>query len=152
MNRKEAGNISLPLYAVIGVALVVLFLGALFISKQYIVGTSSREVSTKTRQTPQQETVAEKKQKDLESKRKAAQQAQEAEAAKKAADEKAQQAAQAANPAPVAPTSPAPQAVASTGPEDTVMAVLGVLCLSYAIYAFARSRRALRERQHPSLT
>lgn len=144
MKNRESGIISFPVYIGVGIVLCAVFFGALLITKQY-AQSQKDQTTTRARQTPDQEAAAEKKKQQEQAEQQKAKEVEEKKAATKAQQEQAA--------APKESTPPAPQVVASTGPEDTLLAVLGVVCLSYATYVFVRSRRALYERQQrPSLT
>ncbi len=145
MKYREHGFLSLPLYVVVAVVLSLLFLGSLFAVTRYGQGQGERIVPEEVaREEERQKATQEKKQAEKEAKE--AEVARQAEAAQKAAEEKA---AQATSPQPApATTPPTPNTVASTGPEDTVVAILGVIALSYAGYSFLISRKQLSERLH----
>lgn len=140
MKYREHGFLSLPLYVVVAVVLSLLFLGSLFAVTRYGQGQGERIVPEEvTREEGGQKAAQEKQQAEKEAKE--AEAAPQAEAAQKAAEEKA---AQPASPQPApATTPPNPNTVASTGPEDTVVAILGVTALSYAGYGFVQSRKNL---------
>jgi membrane protein involved in colicin uptake len=148
MKHRESGNISLPLYIVIGIILCGVFLGTLFAVKQYSQGGKTLQV-TQVRETPDEEAAKKQQEKAERAAEEAALESKKAAEAKKVAEENAKKeqapATQNATPATAEPA-PAPQKVASTGPEDAVIGLVGVLSLSYASYRFVISRKELAQR------
>lgn len=153
MNSTSQGRVSVLQFAAIGVLLVVLLLAGVYFGVRRIASNDGQNqpiaVTQKESSNDKKTEEAQKKQdanerKEAEDKKKAAQEqaAKDQERRKQSAIESAQRQSQqdsATNPA----QSPAatPSAVASTGPEDTFVALVGIIALSYAIHSFLQSRK-----------
>ena len=156
-------------FVAVGLVLVVLLLLGIFFSKRIVtsmnegakpsVATTEKKDISKVAKTDDSEKnaaekqTAEQKKADEAEKAKAAAEAeaakQEAEAKKKADEAAAakakEEAAAAAQSTPTTPSvaSTGPSAVASTGPEDAIPYLIAVAALSYAGFAFIRSKKQL---------
>lgn len=138
-------------FAIVGLVLVLLLVGVVYGITQF---ASSRQ------QTPQNKPVntaqedsqkkatedkkaEEKKQQDAKIAEEENKKQQEQEAAKKAEEDKKKQEQAAAQAAAQATQTPAaqPSQVATSGPEDTLLSLVGITLLGYASYSFWLSRR-----------
>lgn len=159
MNSTSQGRVSVLQFTVIGVLLVVLLIaGVYFGVRRIATGNEQKQPIAVTQKESSSDKKAEETKKkqdaaareEAEDKKKAAQEqaAKDQEKRTQSAVESAQRQSQqdsATNPT----QSPAtiPSEVASTGPEDMLIAVVGVAALSYTGHRFIHSRKELRTSQ-----
>jgi FtsZ-interacting cell division protein ZipA len=151
----QARPISTLGFIIGAVLLIVLLMSGVYFGKKYILASQSprddvkiaQEVKKQTDNAKETTKKAAEQARNKEVEKKAAEDRKKAEveAARIAAEKKKQDEAAAALAQQQAQTAAAnvanPTHVASTGPEDVPLAVLGILALSYAGYRFYESRR-----------
>ena len=152
MNSGNEGRMSVLQFAIVGVVLAILLLGGVYFGTRQLHNAAQKSAPNNASKRASEEKKTEEQQKKEQDKKdqeaankKAAEEKKQAEA--KAAEDKKKQEQAAADAAQQQAqqntTHPTPSAVASTGPEDTLFAVIGVAALSYAGYVFMQSRKKL---------
>ena len=160
MTHSEQGKISILQFAIIAVLLIVLLVGGTYIGVRRIAHNTpqtqpiatdnktqdqaSEKKKAEAEQKKQQEAVKKQQAADKKKAEQAAKAAEEKKRLEQAAVDAAQRQTQQRNANPQAPT---PSTVASTGPEDTLIAIIGIAALSYAGYSFVQSRKTLSSRR-----
>jgi|JRYG01.1.fsa_nt_gb FtsZ-interacting cell division protein ZipA len=160
----ETRPTSLISFIIIGIVLAGLLLAGVFFGKKYILSaqqpSDGKAVAEKVQKSQDEinKRLAEQKRRDAQKKAAAEQAEKEREAriaAQKAAEEKriadekaaqAQAAQQSQPPVQTQPPATTPSHVASTGPEDTLLTLVGIIALSYAGYGYFRSQRDIQKK------
>lgn len=137
-------------FAIVGLILVLLLVGVVYAVNQFASSrqpSSQNKTSTtaqdKSQKAAEDKKAEEQKQQDAKTAEEEKKKQQEQEAAKKAeGDKKKQEQAAAQSAAQAAQNPPAqPSQVATSGPEDTLVSLVGIALLGYASYSFWLSRR-----------